>query len=176
MTRIPNDCLSRERIDERIKRRQTATIVYQYRSAYRRRDCILYPPLSPLNDRGIIPELIDEHHCRVRSAIPLSFRREVFLGVAWKQTGFCDERADISLNSISLYRRSTSEILAGSSFDRPTPMCVRLCIIPASPFVYILPCIPSQVWLATGCVNACGSRSRRCARRDCGRCINPARM
>lgn len=112
MTRIPSDCLSRECIEERIKRRQTATIVYQYRSAYRRRDCILYPPLSPLNDRGIIPELIDEHHCRVRSAIPLSFRREVSSALLESRLVFATSAralARISLNSISFYRRSTSE-------------------------------------------------------------------
>jgi len=81
-------------------------------------------------------------------------------------------RARISLNSISFYRRSASEISADPRFAL---RATSTYLYTFSPFVY--PCVGiSQVWLATGCVNACGSRSRRCVRRDCGQCINPARM
>lgn len=134
MTRIPSDCLSRECIAERIKRRQTATIVYQYRSAYR--DAVIayyirrYRLLTIAESfRSSLTSTIVESAQRFRSRFAARFSsallesRLVFVMSA-------RARARISLNSISFYRRSASEILAGSSFDRPTPTCVRLCIYP----------------------------------------------
>lgn len=103
--RLPIERVHRRR---ELNRRQTATIVYQYRSAHSC-DCILYPRLSPLNDRGIIPWLIDEHHCRSRWTIPLSFRREVFLSAAWKRTGFCGAAACADLVKFHLVLSAIGE-------------------------------------------------------------------
>lgn len=166
------DCLSRESIEGRIKRRQAATIVYQYRSAHSH-DCILYPQLSPLNDRGIIPGL----HWRAPLALSSSLNDSALVPPRGFPSALLESglvfvvRARISLNSISFYRRSASEIPVDPARCDATPTCVPVYLLA----VCVSSCI-SQVWLATGCVNACGSRSRRCVRRDCGQCINPARM